>query len=192
MENTATPRQRWALFCITKKDYRNEILSKEEAARLIKELGDPNYKKASKKAKEESLGDRLEKYLVDNFDKLFKACGESMKIKSIVEDDPAFTKNPKKYAFIGFGCGITYFTYRKNNLKAKEIEERAKTLIRGKISDMFLAKFTSEEQKYYENIGCPLLAIFSQDINIQQTYYSMVVKWAEENGVKMDYKSFLD
>ena len=26
-ENTATPRQRWALFCITKKDYRNEILS---------------------------------------------------------------------------------------------------------------------------------------------------------------------
>ena len=166
MENTATPRQRWALFCITKKDYRNEILSKEEAARLIKELGDPNYKKASKKDKGESLGDRLEKYLVDNFDKLFKACGESMKIKSIVEDDPMYTKNPKKYAF--------------------------KTLLRGKISDMFLARFTPEEQRYYENIGCPLLAIFSQDINIQQTYYSMVVKWAEENGVKMDYKSFLD
>lgn len=192
MENTATPRQRWALYCITKKDYRNEILSKEEAARLIKELGDPNYKKASKKTKEESLGDRLEKYLVDNFDKLFKACGESMKIKSIVEDDPTLTKNPKKYAFIGFGCGITYFTYRKNNLKAKEIAERANTLLRGKISDMFLARFTHEEQKYYKNIGCPLLAIFSQDINIQQTYYSMVVKWAEENGVKMDYKSFLD
>lgn len=192
MENTATPRQRWALFCITKKDYRDEILSKEEAARLIKELGDPNYKKASKKDKTESLGDRLEKYLVDNFDKLFKACGESMKIKSIVEDDPMYTKNPKKYAFIGFGCGITYFTYRKNNLKAKEIAERAKTLLRGKISDMFLARFTPEEQRYYENIGCPLLAIFSQDINIQQTYYSMVVKWAEENGVKMDYKSFLD
>jgi len=192
MENTATPRQRWALYCITKKDYRNEILSKEEAARLIKELGDPNYKKASKKTKEESLGDRLEKYLVDNFDKLFKACGESMKIKSIVEDDPTLTKNPKKYAFIGFGCGITYFTYRKNNLKAKEIAERANTLLRGKISDMFLARFTHEEQKYYKNIGCPLLAIFSQDINIQQTYYSMVVKWAEENGVKMNYKSFLD
>jgi len=192
MENTATPRQRWALYCITKKDYRNEILSKEEAARLIKELGDPNYKKASKKTKEESLGDRLEKYLVDNFDKLFKACGESMKIKSIVEDDPTLTKNPKKYAFIGFGCGITYFTYRKNNLKAKEIAERANTLLRGKISNMFLARFTHEEQKYYKNIGCPLLAIFSQDINIQQTYYSMVVKWAEENGVKMNYKSFLD
>ena len=192
MENTATPRQRWALFCITKKDYRNEILSKEEATKLIKELGDPNYKKASKKNNGESLGDRLEKYLVDNFDKLFKACGESMKIKSIVEDDPMFTKKPKKYAFIGFGCGITYFTYRKNNLKAKEIAERAKTLLRGKMEEMFLAKFAPEEQRYYENIGCPLLAIFSQDINIQQTYYSMVVRWAGENGVKMDYKSFLD
>lgn len=192
MENTATPRQRWALYCITKKDYRSEILSKEEATRLIKELGDPNYKKASKKDNGESLGDRLEKYLIDNFDKLFKACGESMKIKSIVEDDPMYTENPKKYAFIGFGCGITYFTYRKNNKKAEEIAERAKTLLRGKMSDMFLARFTPEEQRYYENIGCPLLAIFSQDINIQQTYYSMVVKWAKENGVKMDYKSFLD
>ena len=45
MDNTATPRQRWALYCITKKDYRNEVLSKEEAAKLIKELGDPQYKK---------------------------------------------------------------------------------------------------------------------------------------------------
>lgn len=53
--NTATPRQRWALYCITKKDYRNEILSKEEAARLIKELGTPGYKKSYKK----SLSDEL-------------------------------------------------------------------------------------------------------------------------------------
>ena len=44
MENTATARQRWALYCITKKDYRNEVLSKEEAARLIKELGVGAYR----------------------------------------------------------------------------------------------------------------------------------------------------
>ena len=42
---TATKRQLWALYCITKKDYRNENLSYEEASKLIKELGDPNYVK---------------------------------------------------------------------------------------------------------------------------------------------------
>ena len=47
MENSkATPRQLWALYCITKKDYRNENLSKEEASKLISELGD---KKSTKK-----------------------------------------------------------------------------------------------------------------------------------------------
>ena len=48
MKNSkATSRQLWALYCITKKDYRNENLSKEEAAKLISELGDKNYVKKS-------------------------------------------------------------------------------------------------------------------------------------------------
>ena len=52
MENSkATSRQLWALYCITKKDYRNENLSKEEAAKLISELGDKNYVKKAKAKK---------------------------------------------------------------------------------------------------------------------------------------------
>jgi len=39
----STKRQSWALFCITKKDYRNENLTYDEASKLINELGDPNY-----------------------------------------------------------------------------------------------------------------------------------------------------
>lgn len=38
MENTATPRQRWALYCITKKDYRNEVLQM-----IIKKLPKNEY-----------------------------------------------------------------------------------------------------------------------------------------------------
>lgn len=189
MENTATARQRWALYCITKKDYRDVVISKEEAARLIKELGDPNYKKASKT---KSLAKQLEDYLVEHFDEIWKACGESLKLKSIVQEDKPESENPRRYAFIGFGCGITYFTYRKNNKKAEEIANAGNDLIYGKIEEMFLKKFTTAERKHYKMIGCPLEAIFSQDQHIQSTCYYMVTKFAESVGVKLDYESHLD
>ena len=70
MENTATPRQRWALYCITKKDYRNEVLSKEEAAKLIKELGDPQYKKKNSK---KTIEDELLDYLKDHIDEMYQS-----------------------------------------------------------------------------------------------------------------------
>ncbi len=37
--------QGWALYCITKKDYRKENLTYEQASDLIKKLGTPDYKK---------------------------------------------------------------------------------------------------------------------------------------------------
>lgn len=45
----ATKRQTWALFCITKEDYRDRGLTKREASDLIGELG--NKKKKTKKPK---------------------------------------------------------------------------------------------------------------------------------------------
>ena len=211
MENPnapATSRQRWALYLITKKDYRDVELTKQEAADLIKELGDPNYKKSKdsncKKDKDlnckkgkpvrtsSTLASKLEEYMVDHFEEIWRACTESMGIKSIVEEDKSNGQNRKRFAMIGVGCSISYFKYRKNNKKAKEIAETAKKLIRGKIEDMFIARFTKDERKYYERIGCPLEAIFSQDGNIQSQCYYLVVKFAETQGIKMDYETRLD
>ena len=203
MENPnapATSRQRWALYLITKKDYRNVELTKQEAADLIKELGDPNYKKSKdsncNKGKpvrtSSTLASKLEEYMVDHFEEIWRACTESMGIKSIVEEDKSNGQNRKRFAMIGVGCSISYFKYRKNNKKAKEIAETAKKLIRGKIEDMFIARFTKDERKYYERIGCPLEAIFSQDGNIQSQCYYLVVKFAETQGIKMDYETRLD
>ena len=203
MENPnapATSRQRWALYLITKKDYRNVELTKQEAADLIKELGDPNYKKGKdsncNKGKpvrtSSTLASKLEEYMVDHFEEIWRACTESMGIKSIVEEDKSNGQNRKRFAMIGVGCSISYFKYRKNNKKAKEIAETAKKLIRGKIEDMFIARFTKDERKYYERIGCPLEAIFSQDGNIQSQCYYLVVKFAETQGIKMDYETRLD
>jgi len=47
-----TKRQGWALFCITKKDYRNENLTYDQASDMIKTLGDPNYTKKTIVVKE--------------------------------------------------------------------------------------------------------------------------------------------
>ena len=82
MENSkATSRQLWALYCITKKDYRNENLSKE-AAKLISELGDKNYAKKAKAKK--TLSEELLDYLYENFNKIFSSAVESLNYKSVM------------------------------------------------------------------------------------------------------------
>lgn len=188
MENTATPRQRWALYCITKKDYRNVELSKEEAARLIKELGDPNYKKKSRK----SLSEELLDYLKEHFDEIYEEAAKSLKLKSIVTEDKPKEQNPKSYAFIGFGCAITYFKYRKNNKRAEEINKAQSKFRFGEIEKMFLSKFTAKERNYYKNIGCPLEAIWTQDQNMQLSYYYTVREFAKSKGIEMKVVSRLD
>ena len=191
MENSkATSRQLWALYCITKKDYRNKNLSKEEAAKLISKLGDKNYVKKAKAKK--TLSEELLDYLKENFDNIFNEAIKSLSYKSIVKSDPMFSNDKREYAFIGVGCGITYPVYRKNNKKLQEIDEAAHKYRRGEILDMFMSKFTKKEVKHYENIGCPLQAIWSQDQGMQLSYWEMVQSFAESKGLKMTIKSVLD
>lgn len=52
---TATPRQRYALFCITKKDYRKVELSKEEASKMIADLQTEQKEKGSEKARKQTV-----------------------------------------------------------------------------------------------------------------------------------------
>lgn len=189
-KSKATSRQLWALYCITKKDYRNDNLSKEEAAKLISELGDKNYMKKSKPKK--TLSEELLDYLYENFNKIFGSAVESLNYKSVVQADPKFSNDTRKFAFIGVGCGITYPVYRKNNNKLQEIDEAAHKYRRGEILDMFMSKFTKKEVEHYENIGCPLQAIWSQDQGMQYSYWQMVQSFAESKGLTMRIKSMLD
>ena len=191
MENTATPRQRWALYCITKKDYRNEVLSKEEAAKLIKELGDPNYKKASKVKK--TISDELLDFMKENIDNLYNACLNEIGYKSIVEDDDHVPEDKKKrYAFVGCGCGITWLKYRKNNKKAEEIDEAARKFRGEEVMNMLIKKLPKKDYNSLKKIGCPFEAVWYQMQNLQTKYYSLVVKFAESKGVSMNIESRLD
>ena len=191
MENSkATSRQLWALYCITKKDYRNDNLTKEEASKLISELSNKNYVKKAKSKK--TLSEELLDYLYENFNKIFSSAIESLNYKSVVQADPNFSNDTRKFAFIGVGCGITYPVYRKNNKKLQEIDEAAHKYRHNEILNMFMSKFTKKEVEHYENIGCPLQAIWSQDQGMQYSYWEMVKDFAESKGLKMIIKSVLD
>ena len=188
--NTATPRQRWALYCITKKDYRNEILSKEEAVKLIKELGDPNYKKASRVAK--TLADELLDFMKEHIDELYQACLGEMNYKSIVEDDTHVPENKRKrFAFVGCGCGITWLKYRKSK-RATEIDEAARKFRGNEVLNMLVKKLPKKDYNYLKSIGCPFEAIWYQMQNLQTKYYSLVVKFAETKGIEMRIESHID
>jgi hypothetical protein len=188
--NTATPRQRWALYCITKKDFRNEILSKEEAAKLIKELGDPNYKKASKVTK--TLADELLNFMKEHIDELYQACLGEMNYKSIVEDDTHVPENKRKrFAFVGCGCGITWLKYRKSK-RAEEIDKAARKFRGEEVLNMLVKKLPKKDYNYLKSIGCPFEAIWYQMQNLQTKYYSLVVKFAETKGIEMRIESNID
>ena len=186
----ATPRQLWALYCITKKDYRNSNLTKEEAAKLIGELGSSDYKKTKKASK--TLSEELLEYLMENFDKMFGSAIKSLNYRSVVESDPMFSNDQRKYVFIGVGCGITYPVYRKNNKKLQEIDEAAHKYRWNEIKRMFMSKFSNKDIEYYERIGSPLEAIWSQDQGMQVSYWEMVRKFAESKGLKMQIRTMLD
>lgn len=186
----ATPRQLWALYCITKKDYRNSNLTKEEAAKLIGELGSPDYKKTKKASK--TLSEELLEYLMENFDKMFDSAIKSLNYRSVVESDPMFSNDQRKYIFIGVGCGITYPVYRKNNKKLQEIDEAAHKYRWNEIKRMFMSKFSNKDVEYYERIGSPLEAIWSQDQGMQVSYWEMVRKFAESKGLKLQIRTMLD
>ena len=190
MENTATARQRWALYCITKKDYRNEVLSKEEAARLIKELGDPNYKKKARV--KFTIAEELLEYLKEHFEELYQAFLGEIRYKSVLEDDLHVPeKDRQKYAFVGCGCGITYLKYRKSQ-KAEEIEKAAKQYRGNEILNMIIKKFPKKDYNYLKSIECPVEAIWYQMQNLQYKYYCLVSRFAETKGIEMRIVSHID
>ena len=191
MENfvPASNRQLWALYCITKTDYRNKNISRDEANRLIKELGNPEYKKETKN--QDSLKNEMIKYIKDNFGEIFTEVLNTLKARSTVSLDMG--GKTQTYNFIGFGCGFVWLEYDKRSKIGKEIDKISHDIHLNEGLKLFLSQFTKNERKYYEKIGCPLEAIWQQDINIKESYYYLIAKFGMSKGVKkMCYNSRLD
>lgn len=188
MDNSATSRQRWALYCITKKDYRNVEISKEEAAKLIQELGNKDYQKKSNK----SLSEQLLNYLNQHIDELYKACLSEIGYKSVLEDDVnSDPKTKQRWAFVGCGCGMTWLKYRKSK-RAEEIDMAARKFRGNEILNMLIKKLPKKDYNYLKKIGCPFEAIWYQMQNLQCIYYHFVIDFAKQKGINMEIHSHLD
>ena len=187
-ERPATRKQLWAIFCLCKKDYRGQDLTRLDASNLIKRLQSEKSANANvtPKPKKKTLETEFIDFMTERIEGVIDTARQAIQIKSIVEDDPNF-KDPKKckqYAFFGFGCGFTIIDFDKRSKVGKEIKELSSKHQMTTFLDMFLKGFTKDEIKYFENVGFPLQAMYYQDIRINGAYDNAVANFMELKGVK--------
>lgn len=192
-ERPATRKQLWAIYCLSKKDYRGQDLTMLDASVLIKRLqGEksanstttPTAKKSL--TKEQKLEKEFISYMTDKMQGVIATAKEALQIKSVIETDPMFTdpKKMKQYAFFGFGCGISVINFDKRSKVGAQIKELGSKHRMSTFLKMFLKAFTAKEIKYFESVGCPLSAIYYQDIRINGAYEHAVASFMESKGVK--------
>ena len=199
---TATRKQLWALFVASKRvgekhDYRNdnltmlqasELLAKFNAQTAISPIGGKTTKVAPKNAterKKRGLSHEFTDFMTEKMKGVIATARQALNVKSIIEDDTHIPeKNRKRYAFVGFGCGFTIIDFDKRSKLGKIIKEMAMNMQNRYFLDMFLAAFTKEERDYFEKIGCPLSALYWQDIRINGAYEQAVAEFMTLKGVK--------
>ena len=199
-ERPASKKQLWALYCLTKKDYRGQDLTMLDASKLIEQFNaskvvskigvndtSNQVRKISVRNKKPTLEQEFISYMENEIKEIIATCKQAIQIKSVVEDDPSFfpnKKDRKQYAFFGFGCGFTIIDFDKRSKKGKLIKELSSKHHMTTFLKMFLKGFTKKEIKYFENVGFPLQAMYYQDIRISSTYEHAVASFMRKQGVK--------
>lgn len=200
MNKAATKKQLFALYVASKKhgephDYRNDNLTMQQASELLNKFNSATIgvgaSVVKKTAPKVSKADKLEKefisYMKGKMERIIATAKTALNIKSVVEDDPMFTPNEKdrkRYAFFGFGCGISIIEFDKRSKVGKAIVELSRKHRMTTFLEMFLKGFTNEQIKYMESVGFPLSAMYYQDYQIGRSYMSAVVSFMESKGVK--------
>lgn len=184
-ERPATKKQLWALYCLTKKDYRGQDLTMLDASTLLSRLNGQKVEQAVIKKNERSLENEFISFMENKIEGVISVARQAIKIKSIVEDDPSLQKkDSKKFAFFGFGCGISVIEFDKRSKVGNMVKELSAKHHMTTFLKMFLGGFTKEEVKYFEKVGFPLQAMYCQDIRIGAQYEQAVASFMEKKGVK--------
>ena len=185
-ERPATRKQLWAIFCLSKKDYRDKDLTRADASHLIQRLKMEKEAQPTKVEKKVSLEKEFIDYMTEKMQGVIETAKEALQLKSVVADDPNFTdpKKCKSYAMFGFGCGFTIIDFDKRSKVGKQIKELSSKHQMTTFLNMFLKAFTNREIEYFQNVGCPLTALYYQDIRINGAYDGYVASFMENKGVK--------
>ena len=189
---SATKRQLWALYIASRKcgqthDYRNDNLTRKEASELLQQFSNMTPSPCTPKRKKKDLETEFLEYMTHRMSSLIETMRAAIKIKSVVEDDKEFfpnKKDRKQYAFVGHGCGISVIHFDKRSKVGTQILELSRKHRMTTFLKEFLKGFSKKEINYFQNIGCPLQALYWQDYQMSSNYSWMVAHFMESKGVK--------
>jgi hypothetical protein len=120
MTKMMSRQQGWALFCITKKDYRNENLTYNEASDLIKKFGNPEYVKKAKNTvvkKANGATEIMNKAYQAGMEALNKCVPVPMVVEqhvNVMDDKSPVTK---AWHVANGVCGFASITFKANTTK---------------------------------------------------------------------------
>lgn len=176
-DEPASKKQLWALFCITKQDWRDKNLTKGEASELIQK-----YSSERPTQNKEALSvNSIKKDIIQNLKpKLDKQMAKAFGMQSVVGDadlEGNLIPGGKRYKFFGSGCGWAWVKYDKRNKKLGEVLDKYDEVYR----KGFFEKFANEYIKKYKERE--LGAVLSQDIDIQCIIKQAALDYAESIGI---------
>lgn len=170
----ATKRQLWALFCITKQDYRFVKITYGEASKMI---ADANLSKGDHDFEEYFMSD-------ETIDKLLKKLQGELGMKSVVMNDTTLLPDDgKRYLFLGGGCGFSFIKHDKRSTLGKSIMKKFGKL-RPKFEKKLLSKLDKDYLKSLSASGNPIQAHLMQNLSYNTALNSVVSSYMEAKGVK--------
>ena len=180
-DEPASKKQLWALFCITKQDWRDKNLTKGEASELIQKYSGERPQKSAATGK--SLDSKIKEDIMSNLKpKLDKQMSKAFGLQSVVGDadlEGNLIPGGKRYKFFGSGCGWAWVKYDKRNKKLGEILDKYDDIYRHgyfeKFANEYIKKFKEREMG----------AVLSQDIDIQCIIKQAALDFAESIGINV-------
>jgi hypothetical protein len=171
----ATKKQLWALYCIYKKDYRNDNLTIQQASDLISQGNKTNTKQNKKEG--------LLEFLQDNSTKVYNTLLSECKLISLVQND-SFMAEKKSYIFFGSGCGFAHIEYDKRSKVATNIMNEFINVRRTFITWFINQYVDKPTQDKLQKLGSPIQAIMAQNMLIQSSISWIVIDYMKSKGVK--------
>ena len=184
-DEPASSRQLWALFCIYKKDFRNQGLTKGEASELIKKGSSERPAKSSGKSLDAKICEHIETVLKPKLDKKMEAAFGNKSVVGDADLEGNLIPGRKRYKFFGGGCGFAWIKYDNRNKKLGEVTDRYLDIYRNKYFDKYCKEYI---RKFKEKEMC---AVLSQDLDIQYTIKQAALDFAESIGINIG-KAYVD
>lgn len=184
-DEPASKKQLWALFCIYKKDFRNQGLTKSQASELIKKGVAEKQQKSSGKSLESKICEHIETVLKPKLDNKMADAFDNQSVVGDADLEGNLIPGRKRYKFFGGGCGYAWIKYDGRNKKLGEVTDEYLEIYRKKYWKKFAEEYI---RKYKEK---EMGAVLSQDLDIQYAIKQAALDFAESIGINIG-KAYVD